>query len=438
MDTKVFYEVIVPLLEVENTALICISTPQDSMNFYSEMFTLKTPDGKPLFNTLEVSLVCAACKASENPERCPHMSDEIPPWKSLAKLDMVKAIYGDKTELLKRESMGVITEDMQSVFREKFVNALFDRPRYTLRKTPLFVFVACDPNGGGDSEMGLVSLVVEYNSIVIVGMDTFCCKGADAIHKLLTAHIERLRAKPELKDAWFIFIPEANLGHEADHMEYMLRDYRKIWTIRDKSRTGVVTTNTRKELYAMETVKYMTQESVHFWRDLVVANPAGTANEEKRCLEEFKKQLMGYVTFSSCLPKTLLTQVSFFSFKRVICHPQRGYSLPKIIYTGKSQGAKDDLVMTLLIGVFWLTEFTCHRVQARKYALLCPLFFPIKLLLTVTSLRVVQLIFNGFPYITHFFLFLSNHAPIYLSFLPRPDRGNYGALSRGRRAQPRP
>ena len=74
---KVFYEVIVPLLEVENTALICISTPQDSMNFYSEMFTLKTPDGKPLFNTLEVSLVCAACKASENPERCPHMSDEV-------------------------------------------------------------------------------------------------------------------------------------------------------------------------------------------------------------------------------------------------------------------------------------------------------------------------------------------------------------------------
>ena len=356
MDTKVFYEVIVPLLEVENTALICISTPQDSMNFYSEMFTLKTPDGKALFNTLEVSLVCAACKASENPERCPHMSDEIPPWKSLQKLDMVKAIYGDKTELLKRESMGVITEDMMSVFREKFVNSLFDRPRYKLRKLPLFVFVACDPNGGGDSEMGLVSLVVEYNSIVIVGMDTFCCKGADSIHKLLTAHIERLRAKPELKDAWFIFIPEANLGHEADHMEYMLRDYRKIWTIRDKSRTGVVTTNTRKELYAMETVKYMTQESVHFWEHLVVANPAGTVNEEKRCLEEFKKQLMG--------------------FKRVICHPQRGYSLPKIIYTGKSQGAKDDLVMTLLIGVFWLTEFTCHRVQARKYALLCPLFSP--------------------------------------------------------------
>ena len=94
--------------------------------------------------------------------------------------------------------------------------------------------------------MGLVSLVVEYNSIIIVGMDTFCCKGHESIQKLLTAHIERLRARSELKEAWFIFLPEANLGHEADHMEYMLRNYRKIWTIRDKQRTGVVTTNTRK------------------------------------------------------------------------------------------------------------------------------------------------------------------------------------------------
>ena len=78
MDTKVFYEVIVPLLEVENTALICISTPQDDMNFYSEMFTMSTPDGKPLFHTLEVSLVCEECKKTDHPERCPHMADEIP------------------------------------------------------------------------------------------------------------------------------------------------------------------------------------------------------------------------------------------------------------------------------------------------------------------------------------------------------------------------
>lgn len=242
--------------------------------------------------------------------------------------------------------MGVITQDQQSVFKAKFVDSLFARPRYKLRKTPAFVFIACDPNGGGSSDMGLVSMVVEFNSIVIVGCETHPCKGADSIHKLLTAHVETLRARPALKAAWFIFIPEANLGHEADHMEYLLRPYSRIWTIRDKQRTGVVTTNTRKELYAMETCKYMTMESVHFWEELVVANPSGGETEEKRVLEELKKQLMG--------------------FKRVIVHPQRGYSMPKVVYTGKSQGAADDMVMCLLIGVFWTCEFICQRVQARK------------------------------------------------------------------------
>ena len=43
MDLKMFNEVIVPLLELETTALICISTPQDSTNFYSLMFEMKDP-----------------------------------------------------------------------------------------------------------------------------------------------------------------------------------------------------------------------------------------------------------------------------------------------------------------------------------------------------------------------------------------------------------
>ena len=93
MDTKVFYEVIVPLLEVEHTSLICISTPQDDQNFYSEMFSMCTPDGQPLFHTLEVSLVCEDCKKTDHPERCPHMADEIPPWKSIGKFDMVKVRF---------------------------------------------------------------------------------------------------------------------------------------------------------------------------------------------------------------------------------------------------------------------------------------------------------------------------------------------------------
>ncbi len=71
MDIAIFHEVIVPLLEMDSTALICISTPQDRQNYYSVMFDMKDPkSGEPLFNTIELSLVCDQCKLGPHPERC--------------------------------------------------------------------------------------------------------------------------------------------------------------------------------------------------------------------------------------------------------------------------------------------------------------------------------------------------------------------------------
>jgi hypothetical protein len=347
MDTKVFYEVIVPLLEVEATALICISTPQDDMNFYSAMFDMHLPDGSPLFVTLEVSLVCDACKESDHPERCPHMTDEIPPWKSIAKFDMVKQIYGDQIDLLQRESMGVITQDLQSVFKQKYVDRMFAMDQYELQKTPLFVFVACDPNGGGSSQMGLVSIIIEFNKIIVVGLDSVTTKGHEQIQTLLTAHIDGLREQEKLKDAWFIFIPESNLGHESDHMRYMLRNYRKVWTITEKSRTGVITTATRKELYTMETQKYICQESLQLWKDLVVSNPMGVGDTKARVMSDFKKQIL--------------------AFKRIIQQPQRGFALPRVVYTGKFKGGNDDLCICLTMAVYWGIEFITHRVKDAPY-----------------------------------------------------------------------
>ena len=257
---------------------------------------------------------------------------------------MIKAIYGNKVELLQRESMGLVTEDMQSVFKQKYIDILYGTDPYPLTKTPSFVFVATDPNGGGVPIWYSV-LVIEYNKIVIVGMDSAPVQGHEQIEKLLNAHIEGLRKVPKFRDAWFVFIPENNLGHEADHMAYMLRPYRRVYTLTEKGGViGVNTTAVRKELYSMETTKYLCQESIRFFKNIVVANPGGGANEKNRVLADFKEQLL--------------------SFKRVIVHPQRGFSMPKIHYSGKSQGGRDDLVMSLMIGIYWCTEFTTQRTEA--------------------------------------------------------------------------
>ena len=72
LDLSVFYEIVVPLLEMETTALIAISTPSDSLNFYSEMFELKDAQGDPFFRTINVSLVCDACRAAGQGSSCTH------------------------------------------------------------------------------------------------------------------------------------------------------------------------------------------------------------------------------------------------------------------------------------------------------------------------------------------------------------------------------
>ena len=86
-------------------------------------------------------------------------------------------------------------------------------------------------------------------------------------------------------------------------MNFMLRPYRKVYTLTEKGGViGVCTTAVRKELYAMETVKYLCQESIKFYENLIVANPGGGVNEKKQVMDDFREQLM--------------------TFKRIIVHPQ--------------------------------------------------------------------------------------------------------------------
>lgn len=371
MDLAVFYEVIVPLLEVDRTALICISTPQvraahvpfsppltpcadtfhicvlcllckqDSLNFYSEMFQMKGPDGKELFRNIQVGLACAECVAAGKADSCEHNQDEIPPWKSREKFDLVKALYGDRKDLLMRESMGVVTEDQSSLFRAQWVDAFMDG--VVMTPDPHFILVACDPNGGGDSHMAIVSATFLHGSMVVVGLDSHPVRGHDEIEILLMAHMKSLQKR--YQNSWFVFVGESNLGQEADHMRYMLRNEGHVYCVTEGGLAGVRTTSKRKELYAMELCKFMSQSAMkHTGSHLVVENPLNT---ESKPLESLKQQLMG--------------------FRKIILQSKTGRSEARVSYTGKSQGAQDDLVITASIAAYWGVQFMTQRIQSVPY-----------------------------------------------------------------------
>jgi hypothetical protein len=339
MPIKMFHEVIVPLLELETTALICISTPQDSSNFYSMMFEMVDAGGEKLFNQIQISMVCEDCKLGPHPEKCTHMKHLLPKWKSGGKQDMVRQIYGDNTEDMLRESMGVTTNDSCAIFQDSWLDVFANRSPFVASGPPSVVFIACDPNGGGSSQMAIVSLFQEHNNFAVCGMESHAVKGHGEVRNLLETHVRGIRST--YPSSYIIFVPESNLGHEASHMAHMLRDVPKCRTLMERGESGVITTHKRKELYANTAVERFAGEGIWYSERFVCINPYGDANTRAaRVKRMFRKQLG--------------------MFSKIVVPRGKDYNIPKIIYSGKEQG-NDDLVMTFMIGLYWSIQFMTGR-----------------------------------------------------------------------------
>lgn len=348
LDLQVFFEIVVPLLEMATTALIAISTPQDKLNFYSEMFELRDNTGETFFRTIKVSLVCDKCKSAGTGASCTHKQDLIPPWKSAAKLDMVRALYADQGDLMQRESMGSITDDANSLFESEKVVSFMKRKPILLRP-PDYIFMALDPNGGGSSQMAVVSVVIEDDQLVVVGIDTAPTDQHTQIEQLLKQHVRCLRGRPVFQNAYIIFIPENNLGQEAEHARHMLRNERRLYTVYEKKKAGVCTTNARKELYALTLLSYFNNNTIQFSDSVVCANPMMDANVRLvQTQKELEKQLV--------------------QFRKMILAPTQPYKNAKFVFSGKSKkGMKDDMVMTLMIATYWGREFLAKRIPGVPY-----------------------------------------------------------------------
>ena len=156
LDYAVFSEVIVPLLGVRNTALIGISTPLEENNFYSQMLLQKKPNGDPLFNVVEITLLCDKCKAAGE-LTCPH-NTEMPPWKTGQRQELVKQLMSNDKEMYKREQLGINSKNDTSAFNSGSVDRLCNN--YVVGRDVIGggeVFIAVDPAGGGASCMALAS-----------------------------------------------------------------------------------------------------------------------------------------------------------------------------------------------------------------------------------------------------------------------------------------
>lgn len=178
LSTDVFYEVVVPLLGVNNTAVLGISTPLGEDNYYSALTNLKDENERPLFRSLSVELVCPVCrKKDENQMSCVHRMDVLPPWKSQNRQEKVRRIMSSCPELFMQEAMGIVVSSRNGVFTKAQTQNLKDGLEATEKDlepikigTGWPIFICIDPTGGGGSKLALVSFAVHAGNFIVVSI----------------------------------------------------------------------------------------------------------------------------------------------------------------------------------------------------------------------------------------------------------------------------
>jgi hypothetical protein len=196
---RLISEVIIPLLSMQSSCLLCISTLLQSSNHYSKMMTMKDFTGADLFENISITLVCDECLKTAHPEKCRHKQAEMPRWLSSKKMEVVRSLLADDPAMLLRESMGVSADSSNSAFPSDDVLALFERPTYVFedemmdedprcvlprvdsqarKRTPSsqipttrrakYIVVAVDPSGGGGSAFAMASVVQLPSGTIVV------------------------------------------------------------------------------------------------------------------------------------------------------------------------------------------------------------------------------------------------------------------------------
>ena len=175
VNIQVFTEVIIPLLGVRNTSILGISTPEGSNNFYSQLIDKRDEFGNRRFKTIELTLVCEACRADgwleRNTSECPHNRSLSPPWKSSARTELVQDLMSNTPELFQREHLGMITDLTTQAFPnelvDRFLETSFTEYQLSQRDHDV-VFVAIDPCGGGESSMAICSGLFTHTNTLLV------------------------------------------------------------------------------------------------------------------------------------------------------------------------------------------------------------------------------------------------------------------------------
>lgn len=151
---------------VDKTAVLGISTPQDEMNYYSELIARKDQYGEPVFMSLELGKCKACLKAGI---KCTHSRVVDPSWKSPDGMAKCDAIMSCNPAMRERELHGTVTSDKKFIIDKDDIDKFKVRPRHVFEcGTPDVLYTAIDPSGGGrGSDYAILTMAMSNGRPVV-------------------------------------------------------------------------------------------------------------------------------------------------------------------------------------------------------------------------------------------------------------------------------
>lgn len=336
IDPDVLFEVVCPLHQLDITALIGISTITTEDNFFTKYLKMKDKNGDSLFSVKYIYLACKPCREKDIAHKCNHNNFMLPGWSSARKQRTVKALMVGREDMLAREVGGVANSLYGKAFLKKKITEFIQRDRYYIntRQNYPCIFIAIDPNAGGkNSHFAMCSMLVHMGVYCIIGMESFPSKTAKQNHSLVIQHMDRLEATGLFSNTLKVFILEANLGYESEHLGELI----------EQNITNFIIMNEKDERIGFTTTNQMKQLAVEKARTKLGEGSLAIAEEETMvCVSQ------SYTAIIDLLEQQMT------EFAEVIKEPD--FQNPKKIYSGKHMGI-DDLVMTFLFNVMWIPIF---------------------------------------------------------------------------------
>lgn len=338
IDPRVLYEVVVPLHQIDITSIIGISTITEEHNFFNKYLDKRDSNGELLFAVHRIYLACKPCRDAGIAEKCNHNSFLLPQWSSARKRKIINCIMSDQTELLNREIGGIANALHERAFPSNFVNELEKRKPHFASKSNYYpyVFISIDPNAAGRNSDFAITTSIRYNGItVIVGLETFASKSARENHNLIVRHVKELE-KGYFKKSLKVFIIESNLGLESEHINSMLKN----------NLTNYLVMSEKQEQGAkigFRTDNAVKTRSVELLREKLIDGSINLVDEKQLVCVSHDVKRIKHILFEQMR-----------EFSQII--KEHDIDKPRKYWSGKQAG-KDDLIITVLLNVWWTKFF---------------------------------------------------------------------------------